>query len=216
MASKPGDLRAPDMGSGLAAVIARDGSAAHPHVLRLATAAAPDLADCVHFLALLHGRFPGVLDHAAERVFATGARDWMFRAAAAFAAERAFLARLVLVVGAMPITIAQTQSENAALQQAHALGVLAQSERRGTALGAALALVLDWPAIRLLMERAGAGAGLALPPLDLPSAEDSYALLPALFENAGVERAVRFGVQQLLLQHQGLWDLLETRAGTRR
>jgi hypothetical protein len=40
----------------------------------------------------------------------------------------------------------------------------------------------------------------------------------ALIEAAGtpaIERAILFGAQQLLVQHRGLWDLLEARAEAR-
>jgi len=40
----------------------------------------------------------------------------------------------------------------------------------------------------------------------------------AVVEDAGppaLERAIMFGVQQLLVQHRGLWDLLEARAEAR-
>ena len=35
-------------------------------------------------------------------------------------------------------------------------------------------------------------------------------------ETPGIERAILFGAQQLLIQHRGLWDLLETRHSARR
>src|SRR3546814_5364652 len=62
------DVRAGDL---LLACIARHGSAAHAYPAAAAllggTEAWRNLADAVHFLCTLHGRLPGVVDHAAER-----------------------------------------------------------------------------------------------------------------------------------------------------
>lgn len=193
-------------------LVAVEGSAAHPHVRSLAESrAAADLADAAHFLALLHGRYPGVIDNAADRVFHPVAREWMFRAAAGFAAERAFLTRLVVAAGPVPSTLGQAQSESAVTGQTHALAVLSQSERRGTALGAAFALALDWAAIRPLVDSAAQRFGLSSPPLDLPRRPDTAEVVATMSDDRAVERAIGFGAQQLLLQHRGLWDMLETR-----
>lgn len=209
----------PDGAGGALAVAVRDGgSGVHPFVARLATsgAASVDLADAVHFLTLLHGRYPGVMDHAADRVFHAHAREWMFRAAAGFAAERAFLTRLVVAAGPVPSTLGQAQSETAVIGQTHALAVLSQSERRGTALGAAFALTLDWAPLRGVLDAAASRFGLTPPPCDLPGPDDTMTLAGEVADSPVLVRAIGFGTQQLLLQHRGLWDLLETRAAARR
>ncbi len=55
----------------LDALVASDGTGAHPHVRAGALSSGPDamrnLADAVHFLCLLHGRHPGVIDNAARK-----------------------------------------------------------------------------------------------------------------------------------------------------
>ena len=55
----------------LDALVASDGTGAHPHVRSGALSNGPDamrnLADAVHFLCLLHGRYPGVIDSAARK-----------------------------------------------------------------------------------------------------------------------------------------------------
>lgn len=212
------DLSRPDGAGGLLAQAVRDGgSGAHRFVARLAAppSVSVDLADAVHFLTLLHGRYPGVMDHAADRVFVPAGREWMFRAAAGFATERAFLTRLVVAAGPVPSTLGQAQSETAVIGQTHALAVLSQSERHGTALGAAFALTLDWMPLRAVLDVAATRFGLTPPPCDLPGWDETVALADRLADGAGLVRAIGFGTQQLLLQHRGLWDLLETRAAAR-
>jgi hypothetical protein len=204
----------------VAALVANDGSAGHPwtHAEALFSGAdsARNLSDAAHFLCLLHGRYPGVIDHAGDRVANPAAREWMFRAASGFAAERAFLTRLVVAAGPLPSTLGQAQSEAVVTGQTHALSILSQSDRRGTALGAALALVIDWRTIRTVLEAAAQRFGIEPPPLDLPNLHDTLIVARDVAETPGIERAIAFGAQQLLVQHRGLWDLLETRQMARR
>ena len=220
MASTADINRQDGVASVIAALVIGDGSASHPYAIAPALFRGPEaarnLADAAHFLCLLHGRYPGVIDHAGDRVADPAARSWMFRAASGFAAERAFLTRLVVAAGPLPSTLGQAQSEAVVTGQTHALAILSQSDRRGTALGAAFALVLDWTTIRTVLVAAAARFGLEMPPLDLPSLEDTLATARAVAVTPGIERAIGFGAQQLLVQHRGLWDLLETRQMARR
>jgi hypothetical protein len=208
------------MGATLSTLLAEDGSAGHRYAAapRLLDGehSARNLADAAHFLCLLHGRHPGVVDHAAQRIVHPIGREWIYRVTAGFSAERAFLTRLVVAAGPLPSTLGQAQSEAAVNGQTHALATLAQSERNGTALGATLALVLDWRPIRRVLEAAAQRFHLNAPPLDLPTADETLAVAVAAAETPAVERAMAFGAQQLLLQHRGLWSLLETRESARR
>src|SRR5688500_15205430 len=101
----------------LLACVAEHGSAAHPYAASAALLSSPDasrnLADLIHFLTTLHGRFPGVIDHAAGRVVDPDGRAWIEDAAAAFAAERAFLTRLAVAAGPVPSTPGAADSDNA-------------------------------------------------------------------------------------------------------
>ncbi|WP_419827626.1 DUF6975 family protein [Sphingomonas sp.] len=216
MASKADGVGSPREGV-IAALVGEEGSGRHPYLARLGGAESSNamLADAVHFLCLLHGRFPGVIDHAADRVFHTDARDWIYRVTAGFAAERAFLTRLTVSVGAMPSTPGQAQSEAAVGSQTHALAVLSQSDRRGTALGAAFALVAEWATVRAMLDRAARRAGVQSPPCDLPPARDGETASASVVAALGNDRALAFGARQLLVQHRGLWDLLETREAAR-
>jgi hypothetical protein len=206
-------------GEQLLACVAEHGSARHAYVAGATLAAGPDaarnLADAIHFLSALHGRHPGVIDHAAGRTVEPAARLWLAEAAAAFAAERQYLARLSVAAGPMPSTPGGANSETAILAQRAALATLAQSDRRGCALGAALAFAADWSAIRSVLDAAAKRLGVdpAPPPFDA-------AALKAVAEEAADtpagQRALMFGAEQLALQHRGLWDLLEARQQARR
>lgn len=173
-----------------------------------------DLADAVHFLANLHGRLPGVIELARAKPAEGAASAWLDSAAEAFAEERAYLTRIVVAAGPLPSTPGQAESETAVVGQRHALEMLAGSDRNGCALGAAIALVLDWRAVRAVIDAAAQRFGVALTPPALPSPRQTQAVIEAA-ESPAVQRAMVFGAQQLFVQHRGLWDLLEARAGAR-
>jgi hypothetical protein len=207
--------------NGIAGVITAltraEGTAAHgyPHspALVLGADAARNLSDVVHLLCVLHGRHPGVIDLAAAR--AGGDMRGLFRDAVdAFADERAYLTKLVVAAGPLPSTPGQAESEAAVQGQHHALEMLASSDRTGCAFGAAAALLLDWTAIRQVLDVAALRFGIDVPANQLPQAAAIEAA--ALGLPATAERAISFGVQQLLVQHRGLWDLLEAREVARR
>jgi hypothetical protein len=195
-----------------------EGSAGHPHVAALCLPGANqrDLADAIHALGMLHGRHPGVIDYAAERNPRRVAPEWLAAAAEGFARERGLLAKLVVASGPLPSTPGQAESEAAVTNQRHALGMLAQSDRVGCALGAALAFVLDWRAVRGVLDAASRRLSVPAPAMTLPLDEETRAVALNLAGEPAVERALAFGAQQVLVQHRGLWDLLETRAAARR
>jgi hypothetical protein len=201
----------------LLACIAEHGTASHACLrgesLARGPEAARNLADAIHFLAALHGRHPGIIDHAAARAIEPAARAWLAEAADALAAERVYLTRLSVAAGAMPSTPGGAGSETAILAQRGALATLAQSDRRGCALGAALAFAADWASIRTILDAAAHKLGVDPRPLTLGTAE----LLREVADGAAEsERALLFGAQQLALQHRALWDLLEARQQARR
>ncbi|RYD58917.1 MAG: hypothetical protein EOP60_02460 [Sphingomonadales bacterium] len=201
---------------GMGALVEADGSHNHPYFQRLLANAEPvrDLADAVHYLCILHGRHPGVIDHAGAH--ASGAEQgWIEAAAEGFATERAFLVRIVAAAGPLPSTPGHAESEAAAAAQRHALEMLARSDRAGCSAGAALALAIDWAEIRQVLDAAAKRLSLTPPPSALPATEETVTVVDALVRQAAVERAMLFGAQQLFAQHRGLWDLLEARASAR-
>lgn len=201
----------------LAALADADGSARHPFVQAMGArgAATRDLADAIHLLCSLHGRHPGVIDHALAHGPTPAAESWLEEAASAFAEERALLARLTAAAGPIPSTPGQAESEAAVTHQIHALDMLAQSDRAGCAVGAAIALILDWRAIREVLDAAADRAGLTIAPAALPIDADTATLAATLAADSAIERAMSFGAQQLLAQHRALWDLAEARKSAR-
>ncbi|RST30829.1 hypothetical protein HMF7854_08250 [Sphingomonas ginkgonis] len=198
--------------------IVADGIAAHPHVeaLRLGSGAghAQALTDLVHLLSKLYGQYPGLVDLALAS--ATGpTRAWLERAARGFEQERMFVVRLTAAVGPIPSTPGAAHTESAVAGQRHALETLARSERRGCALGAAVALLCDWRTVRPLLDRAAERIGTASPVAELPDDNSIDGAVGLLADEVAAQRAVGFGSEQLLLQHRSLFDLLEARAEAR-
>jgi len=209
----------PQGGNALMALVMREGTGGHLYAasveLLSGKFATRNLADAVHYLCTLHGRHPGVVDHAATRTVDSAARKWLIDAVDGFSAERAQLAKLVVAAGPLPSTPGQAESEAAVVSQRHALEMLAQSDRQGCAIGAALSLVLDWAAVRGLLDVAADRFGIDRVSSTLPAPEASLELYTTLGQNPAVERAMNFGAQQLIGQHHGLWDLLEARQAAR-
>ncbi len=174
-----------------------------------------DIADIAHFLCVLHGRHPGVVDHAATKTADVVAREWLVEAMDGFSAERAFLTTLTVAAGPISGVRTEDQSNATVLAQRKALEMLSQSDRNGCALGASFALVLDWQAIRPLLEKVAIKLGIEPRKAILPSAEATHVLNTELSQSSAVERAINFGVDQILTQHRGLWQLLEARKNAR-
>ena len=207
-------------GALLVACVADHGSATHPYFgsepLLRGPDAARNLADAIHFLCALHGRHPGVIDLAATRTVDPAGRIWLASAAEAAAAERALLTRLAVAAGPIPSTPGGGASEAAILAQRSALATLAQSDRKGCALGAALAFAADWAPIRLVIVAAAKRLGVEAAPSGFGGPDRLRAVADEAGAVPGTERALLFGAQQLALQHRALWDLLEARAQARR
>lgn len=201
----------------IAALIDADGSHKHAFSQRLMQPQVPvrDLADAIHALCMLHGRQPGILDHALMRNRQPGLQGWLEVSLDGFASERALLAKLASAAGPLPSTPGQAESESAVAGQRHALDMLAQSDRTGCAIGAAVALVIDWAAMRRVLDAAAHRFGIKVPAYELPLPEETDTIVAAAAESPSIERAMAFGVQQVLAQHRGLWDLLEARASAR-
>lgn len=210
-------VRSGEAWAALARLVGDEGSRVEPHLHALLRpgAAARDLADAAHCLCMLHGRHPGVLELAADHVGDVAAADWLARAADVFADERALLVRLVAGVGPLPSTPGQAESEAAIAGQRHALDMIAASDRAGCALGAAVALLLDWAAIRDVLDVVALRIGLPARVSALPTAMEVALVVAPLATTPSFDRAMRFGAQQTLAQHRALWQLLDARAGAR-
>jgi hypothetical protein len=199
--------------------VADDGTARHPHLAVLIEGSgqhsARDVADSIHLLCSVHGHYPGLIEQALELCPKGPAHQWLGRAADAFERERLYLVRLTAAVGPIPSTPGAAETEATLLAQRHALEILAKSERKGCALGAATALVSDWWPIRRLLDRAAARVGIESPAPSLPDEVSVAAVIESECDTPASERALAFGGEQLLLQNRGLFDLLEARAAAR-
>lgn len=208
------------LGSELLTLVQSDGS--HGHVWRRDPAlltgadAARNLADVVHHMALLHGRHPGMVDQAECHDILGTLHD---RIVGGFAGERDYLARLVVAVGPLPGTPGQSLSQAAIIGQHHALETLALSDRTGCAGGAVTALLMDWAAIRPILDAAAVRFGIQPVASRLPEpavVAESLDAVETVATTPPLARAIGFGARQFLLQHRGLWDMLEARAHARR
>jgi hypothetical protein len=201
----------------LVRLVDADGSGAHPHVARLVDhdATTRDLCDAVHAICGIHGHPPGLAAEALTRAAQPDAADWLDAIAIAFAVERAWLAQLAAAAGPLPSTPGQAESQAALIGERHTLDMLARSDRRGCATGAAAALVLDWGAIRGVLRHAAERFLVAIPACRFPLQAETATSIAMLGATPATERAITFGAQQLLAQHRGLWSLLEARASAR-
>ena len=196
-----------------------DGCARHSHLASLIDSSGPhsarDIADSIHLLCSVHGHHPGLIEQTLNVSAKGPAQQWLGRAADAFERERLYLVRLTAAVGPIPSTPGAAETEATLLAQRHALEILAKSERRGCALGAATALVSDWWPIRRLLDRAATRVGIESPAPSLPDEASVVAVIEQAAETPASARALAFGGEQLLLQHRALFYLLEARAEAR-
>jgi hypothetical protein len=199
--------------------VGAQGSIDHPHRHALMGASGPsanrDLSDAVHLFCSLYGRYPGLIEIALNNCPAGSVRDWLREASDAYERERLYLVRLTATVGPLPSTPGAAETEAALAGQRHAIETLAKSERRGCALGAATALMADWPAVRSVLDRAADRIGVQKPAIILPGSESIVRVIGEGTDGLASERALGFGGEQLLLQNHGLFDLLEARAAAR-
>lgn len=199
--------------------VAGAGCARHPYLNSLLEASGRhsgrDLADAVHLLCSLHGRYPGLIEVALQRCPKGPVQNWLNRASEGFERERLYLVRLTSAVGPLPSTPGAAETESSLVAARHALETLAMSERSGCALGSATALVGDWWPVRRLLDRAAARVGTESPAPSLPDEASVVAIIARGTESPASARALAFGGEQLLLQHRALFDLLEARAEAR-
>jgi len=200
----------------LFAYVMERGSAAHSYVRSADLLSGPDaavnLTDAIHFLCTLHARYPSIIEQAADRNSDDISRGWFLAASKAFTAERNLLAKLVVTAGPLPATPGAGASDAMVLSQQRAIAMLAQSERKGCGLGAALALALDWFHIRHVLDAASAQFGIVPPPNRFTDENMIAEVAHAIADTPAVERAMLFGAEQIVLQHHGLWGVLEARA----
>lgn len=174
------------------------------------------LADYAHFLTILHGQVPSLLEIASSHEKHTTAL-WLRTAAAAFDEDRRWMARLSVVTGGALDLAGLSTAEQLVRDQREAMLTLANSSRTGCALGAAVALVIDWQILRTELPKAALLAGIESrdrQAADWP-ADKIGAVLADSGADASLRRALAFGATQLASLHGQLFDLLEARHATR-
>lgn len=174
-----------------------------------------DVSDIAHFLCVLHGSYPGVVDYTFEKISNENSSTWLIDSMNGFAAERAFLTKLTVAAGPITGVGQYDQSEVTVHNQRKALQMLSQSDRSGCAIGASIAVILDWHAIRPVLDSIALKLGIKPQSFLLPSIEKTQELYNFLISSALIKRAMNFGIDQILSQHRGLWELLEARHNTR-
>lgn len=204
----------PDLRALFIELLQNQGSSQHPFQRRLRADGFVELdsalIDAVRHIAFIHGRFPGLFEEA-QRNSPPSAEysGWLRAMAADFSRERLMLAKLLAhspSSQAQPTSIAEQLSFEAFGRD---LLALSRSERPGCALGAAIALALDWNSIRAVLDRASALFEYSAPPTSMPSDEEIFEKLVNL--DPALERALLFGANELLLRHERLWGILEAR-----
>ncbi len=169
------------------------------------------IADIAHFINISHGRHPGIIDHAANKIVDDVARKWLVEAIDGFAAERRFLNALTVAAGPIRRHIGQDKITALIAGQSKNFEMLATSDRRGCPAGAALAFVIDWQQTRPLLERIALHIGMEPSSPSLPSVQDCTTLVNGLSNDDAQSRAMGFGAQQMLAQQRGLWQLIAAR-----
>ena len=169
------------------------------------------IADIAHFMCVSHGRHPGIVDHAASKIIEDAAREWLVEAIDGFAAERSFLTKLTVAAGPMHSHNGQEKVSAVLATQSNSFEMLATSDRKGCAAGTAIAFILDWQATRPLIDGVAMLLGIEPTECKLPDQVASEKLAAILAENERVERAMRFGADQVLSQQRGLWQIIAAR-----
>ncbi|OWV33859.1 hypothetical protein B5C34_10560 [Pacificimonas flava] len=174
------------------------------------------VAELSHFLGLLHGETPSVLDIVAASAPQLSRR--LEAACAQLSADRRWLAQLSVKTGHLVELSGLSESEFAVRNLRTAMMTLAQSQRQGCGLGVALGVLSDWPKLRAALDLAGTlafSAGWPSPETGWPQGarhtlldevEGAFAALPTA-------RAVSFGAGQWLQVHAQLLRLVDARCG---
>ncbi|MGL5840174.1 MAG: DUF6975 family protein [Sphingorhabdus sp.] len=168
-------------------------------------------ADIAHFLNICFGRHPGIIDHAANKIVDQAAREWLLQAINGFAVERIFLNRLTIAAGPIHRQLGQERVTALLEAQSRSVEMLATSDRVGCPAGSAIAFVMDWQAIRPLLDHVALALEIEIPSCVLPDRQQCFQLACDLGFKLSTQRAMAFGSDQMLAQQRGLWQLIAAR-----
>lgn len=174
-----------------------------------------DIADVCHYLCILHGRYPGVMDSLSDRM--VGAGDPFYsELAERFTAERRLLTDLTVAAGPIGRLTGEDRSMNMVEQSRVAIDLLARSDREGCALGAAAALLTEWKHIRPALEAIARRLGVTTGELNHESLNTQMLERVTSLPEKRQKRAIAFGIKQFFHQHEQFWLLLNNRCAARR
>jgi hypothetical protein len=174
-----------------------------------------DIADVSHYLCLLHGRYPGLMDNLADRMVGTG--DIFYAdLAERYTAERRLLTDMTVAAGPINRLSGEDRSMNAVEQLRVAIDLLARSDREGCALGAAAALLIEWKHIRPALNAMARRLGVKTGDFDCDGLSEQMIERVTSYPDQRHQRAIGFGVKQLCHQHEQFWLLLNNRCAARR
>jgi hypothetical protein len=169
------------------------------------------LADIAHFMHISHGRHPGLLDYAGQKIVDDAARNWLVQAIDGMLGERAFLNRLTVTAGPIRRLSGQEKVNALVESQAKNFQMLASSDRKGCSSGAAIAFVLDWHQTRPLLDVIAYEMGLEPTAVTLPTVTQCVQFVHNLDHGEAYRRAMAFGADQTLTQQRCLWQLVVAR-----
>ena len=152
--------RSPRTGSLLIACVAGHGTATHPYfaseTLTRGHEAARNLADVIHFLCALHGRHPGIVDHAATRTVEPAGRAWLGSAAEASATS--------LSSGASPRPQGRGSTPSRLAAASSTVRIAAQSTAKAKAAPSAQPRRSDWASVASALRWATIAVSLPVAP----------------------------------------------------
>ncbi len=174
-----------------------------------------DIADVAHYLCLLHGRYPGLMDNLADRMVASG-DNFFSELAERFTAERRLLTDLTVAAGPIGRLLGEDRSMNIVEQLRVSIDLLARSDREGCALGAAAAMLTEWKHIRPALNAVASRLSVKTAEFDYDALSAQMLERVASYPEKRHQRAIAFGVKQLCHQHEQFWLLLNNRCAARR
>ncbi|APG62750.1 hypothetical protein LPB140_08055 [Sphingorhabdus lutea] len=168
-------------------------------------------ADICHFLNLCHGQQPGVVDYAENKITGDEAKIWAAKAAIGFGKERDLLNQLTIAAGPPARQAGHDMALHLTQDQPKNLAMLASSDRKGCALGCAMGFVADWHIIRDLLNSLSMKFDLPKSELTLPSIAETMEICVIEGNGPALQRAIRFGFEQVCAQQKGFWAIIDAR-----
>ncbi len=173
------------------------------------------VADIAHYLCVAHGKHPGIIEHAMNKIVDDCSREWLVNAADGFARERIYLTEITVAAGPISRLVGQDETDMLIVNQSKHYQMLASSDRHGCPIGAASSFVLDWHNIRSLIDILALQLNVSIPESKIPSVTQTQQLISEYAQNANIIRAINFGADQILSQQRAFWNIITARSTAR-